>query len=140
MILTGIARLGRDATLRYIPSGEAVTSLALAFSHGKKETDGNRPTQWVEASLWGKQAESLITYLTKGTQLSVIISDPNIQTYTTNDGRSGTKLVGRIINLEFAGSNRTEATQAPAAAQAPQQKPTASPQPDFADFDDDIPF
>jgi len=29
MILTGLARLGRDAEIRFIPSGEAVCNLSL---------------------------------------------------------------------------------------------------------------
>lgn len=147
MILTGIARLGRDAELRYTPAtGDSVCNLALAFSHGKKDTSGNRSTQWVDASLWGKQAENLVPYLTKGTQVSVIIQDPNIEHYTNRDGTPGSKLVGRVLNLEFAGS-RTESLQ-PTQTQTQtvtQQKPatTAMPatqQTNYTDFDDDIPF
>ncbi|MCK9621984.1 MAG: single-stranded DNA-binding protein [Methylobacter sp.] len=36
MILTGLARLGRDAQVRFTAAGEPVASLALAFSYGKK--------------------------------------------------------------------------------------------------------
>ncbi len=155
MILTGIARLGRDAALRYTPAGDPVCNLALAFSHGKKDTSGNRLTQWVEASLWGKQAEILGLYLTKGTQLSVVIQDPAIELYTNRDGSPGNKLVGRILTIEFAGS-RPEAN--PAQTNAPQPKQptgtahTTAPIPSasqdtvpsqqavYAEYDDDIPF
>lgn len=66
MILTALARLGRDAELRYTQSGDAVCELALAINYGRKEADGNRPTQWLSASLWGKRAESLAQHLQKG--------------------------------------------------------------------------
>ena len=55
----GLARIGRDVELRTTQSGETVAGLSLAFSFGKKGADGKRPTQWVDASLWGKRAEAL---------------------------------------------------------------------------------
>lgn len=157
MILMGLARLGKDAELRYVPSGEAVTSLNLAFNHGKKQEDGNRKTQWVDAALWGKQAEGLVKYLIKGTLLSVIIDAPHIQPYDKKDGGQGFKLVGRVMNIEFAGSNKSsEGTgdakvqqQASAYGQntrsAPQHEapPTNAYQgsaSSYDDYDDDIPF
>lgn len=145
MILTGIARLGRDAELRYTPAGDSVCNLALAFSHGKKDTSGNRSTQWIDASLWGKQAENLITYLTKGMQISVIIQDPNIEHYTNRDGTPGSKLVGRILNLEFAGSRPENVQPAQTQAQPVTQQKLApavpaTQQTNYADFDDDIPI
>ncbi len=151
MIITGLARLGRDAELRYIPSGEAVASLALAFNHGKKQADGSRETQWVEASLWGKQAEVLAQYLTKGTLLSVVIDAPHIQTYDRKDGGQGVKLVGRIMNVEFAGGNQNNAPKNTAInpTTTNQAKPSdkskgdngyANMPPDYDDFNDSIPF
>ena len=65
--ITGAFRLGRDAELRYTPGkNEPVINLALAFNWGQKGEDGNRPSQWIEASLWGKRAEALAPYLLKG--------------------------------------------------------------------------
>ena len=60
MQMIGLARLGRDAELRTTQSGEKVASLSLAFNWGMKGQDGNRPTQWVDGSLWGKRAEVLV--------------------------------------------------------------------------------
>ena len=149
MILTGLARLGRDVQLRYIPQGEAVCNLALAFPYGKKDSSGNRPTQWVEASLWGKQAEALAPYLKKGTQLSVVIKDPALSFYTKADSTQGVKLVGSITSLEFAGSSQASSNTTTAGAaqtnmtENPAPTPTPAPQnpaPKYEDFDDDIPF
>ena len=38
----GLARLGRDAEIRTTSQGESVATLALAFSYGRKGSDGNR--------------------------------------------------------------------------------------------------
>lgn len=145
MILTGLARLGRDAEVRYIPSGEAVASLALAFSHGKKGQDGNRETQWIDAALWGKQAESLAQYLTKGTLLSVVVGDPHIQTYDRTDGDQGFKIVGRVISVEFAGGGKSESqgnTQTAHNQQSrqPETAQTNKTADNFEDYSNDIPF
>lgn len=139
--LFGIARLGRDAEIKYTASGDPVAQLALAFTYGKKE-NGKRPTQWVDGSVWGKRAESLAPYLLKGQQVSVTLDDVHVRTYDKNDGTQGFALTGRVSNIEFAGSPPTE--QQEAAPQARQQpKHTQAPTKTAAasdDFDDDIPF
>jgi single-strand DNA-binding protein len=142
MLITGIARLGRDAELRYMPNGDAVANLALAFNYGAKDASGKRPAQWIEAAIFGKRAEALAPHLLKGTAISITIQDPHIETYTTRDNRQGSKLVGRVIDLEFAGGARPEG--AGSAAPKPTNAPTPAPAPStggsFDDFDSDIPF
>ena len=82
----GLARLGRDAEIRTTSQGESVATLALAFSYGRKGSDGNRPTQWVDAALWGKRAEALAPYLLKGGLVSVSLEDVHIETFEGKNG------------------------------------------------------
>jgi single-strand DNA-binding protein len=148
--LIGIARLGRDAELRYTQgqNSQAVINLALAFNYGRKGDDGNRPTQWVDASLWGPRAEKLAEYLVKGQAVYVVVDDVHVETY---EGRNGTghKLVGTVSTLEFAGpppeQGQGQQRQQRAPAPAPrQQRQAPAPQSrgstGFDDMDDDIPF
>lgn len=138
MILTALARLGKDAETRFTPNGDAVANLALAINYGRKGDDGNRPTQWVDASLWGKRAESLAPHLTKGKLLFVALEEPHIETYEGKNG-TGAKLVARVLNLEFAGGGDSAPRQA--AQQAPQARPQQSRQAPAPDpFHDSIPF
>ena len=103
MIITGICRIGRDCELRRTPNGDAVTNLSLAFNYGQKDQQtGNKPTMWIEGSLWGKRAEALAPYLLKGTQVSIVAEEPHIETYQGQNG-PGHKLVARIMSLDFAG-------------------------------------
>lgn len=143
MQMIGLARLGRDAELRKTQSGESVCSLSLAFNYGRKAEDGSRPTQWVEGTLWGRQAEALVDYLLKGKLVCVTIDDPYLQTYEGRNG-PGTKLAGRISSLEFAGGasdGQQQQRQAPAQPAAQQQPAPAASRPAPADdMDDDIPF
>lgn len=137
----GLARLGRDVELRYTPSGDAVANLALAFTWGKKDQGGNRPTQWVEASLWGKRAEVLTPYLAKGNQVLAYLEDVHTEAY---EGRNGPahKMVARVADLELVSAPRDGTAPAPApqrqaSAPRPAPAPTNS---GFDDMDDDIPF
>lgn len=148
MIITGLARLGRDAELRHTTgdNAQAVASLALAFNYGQKGSDGSRPTQWIEASLWGKRAEALAPYLTKGLAVDVVLSEPHIETYPKRDGGEGFKLVARVLDIELAGGGeRRESSAAPqSSAPAPQRQPAASKPASGGgmggDYEDDIPF
>lgn len=143
MEATGLARLGKDAELRTTQSGETVASIALAFSYGRKDANGNRPTQWVDASLWGKRAEALAPHLRKGGQVYVVLEDVHIQTFEGRNG-PGHKLAARIVQLELAGPapQQNQQHQAPAQQQQPQQKDDWGNygQQTYQGLDNDIPF
>ena len=68
-----VGNLGRDAELRYTPGGAAVATLNLATTEVFKDREGQKKedTQWHRVILWGKTAESLQDYLTKGKQIYV---------------------------------------------------------------------
>ncbi len=139
MILTGISRIGRDVELRYTQAGDAVAGLSLAFNYGKKDDQGNRPTTWVKASLFGKRAEGLAQYLTKGTQVWTVLQDVRIEEFKKKDGTSGISLSATVAQIEFAG-NREQSAQ-PSSQQVPRQVPAQqAPPANLADMDDDIPF
>lgn len=146
--LTAHGRIGRDAELRHTPDGTAVCDIAIACNYGRKGEDGKKPTQWLRASMWGKQAESLAEYLTKGKGVVVIVEDAHIREFKKADGSSASSLEGRVISFEFTGVGPREegAAPAPPARPAAQQRPAASrqaparPATSFDDMDDDVPF
>jgi single-strand DNA-binding protein len=138
----GLARIGRDTEVRYTPAGKAVANVSLAFSYGRAAPGSNRPTQWVEGSLWGERAEKTAEYLTKGKQIMVTLGDVHIETFEGRNG-PGSKLVAIIEGFEFVSDGQRQGDQAtqqrpqqPAAAGAAQARPATG----FDDMDDDIPF
>jgi single-strand DNA-binding protein len=138
MKANGLARIGKDAEVRYTPGGAAVANVSLAFTYGKKGDDGKRPTQWVDASLWGQRAESLAPYIKKGGQIVAYLEDVSIQTYVKGDGTQATKMVARLVDLEFVSGGEQASSQP-----KPQPKPQPAQQSQgsgFDDMDDDIPF
>ena len=144
MIISGVGRLGRDAELRATPNGTSVANLALAFNFGQKQSDGYRKSQWIDCSLWGKQAEALTQYLKKGNQVSVTASDPHIEEFTRGDGSAGSKMVAMIVNIELLsnGQNQNNGGQQQQHQQQPQnnqQQPQGANSLQ-AEYDSDIPF
>ncbi|MFV1944304.1 single-stranded DNA-binding protein [Pseudomonas luteola] len=135
--LIDVGRIGRDAEVRFTPSGDAVANLAIACDYGRKGPDGKRPTQWVDATLWGKQAEALAPYLVKGQQVYFQMDDAHIETYEKTGGTQGVKLTGRIGSLKLVGS-APQATQSQPRPQQTQQRQTAPAYDD--DLSDDVPF
>src|SRR5262245_43659232 len=84
-----VGKLGRDAELRYTPGGAAVSTLNLATTEVWNDRNNQRQekTEWHRVVLWGKQAESLQEYLTKGKQIYV---EGRLQTRQWDD-KDGTK-------------------------------------------------
>jgi single-strand DNA-binding protein len=136
--LFGLARLGRDAELRNTSGGDQVASLSLAFTYGRKGDDGKKPTQWVDGAIWGKRAEALAPYLTKGTLVTVTVEDAHIETFKKSDGTEGTKLAGRVTAIDLAGGGERQAAPAPAPAPRQQRQPQRND--GFEDNLDDTPF
>lgn len=151
-------RIGNEPELRYTSGNNptAVINLSLASEYGRKDPQTNRrPTQWVDATLWGNMAEALAPYLIKGSQVTCTLDDLHIEEFQrANNGGTGFKLAGRVSNLKLVGNApqqqggqhpQTQAARQPAPRQQqhsqqqrPQQQP--APQQDFDDFDDQIPF
>lgn len=108
MKLIGVGRLGRDVELRYTSDGKALASMSVAWNYGKPGQDGKRPSQWLEAVLFGERAEKLAPYLTKGTSVFLDMRDTHIETFDKKDGTTGVKLVGMVDSIEFAGDRPAE--------------------------------
>lgn len=119
MNATGLCRLGRDAELRFTQSGTPVANLALAYNYGRKQ-DGDQPTQWVNAALFGKRAESLAPYLTKGTAIVATLSDMHVETFQKKDGTQGVALEAKLDDLEFVPGQQRQPAPKPAPQQTPQ--------------------
>jgi single-strand DNA-binding protein len=150
-ILNGLFRIIKDSELRYSPEGDAVANVLMVYSYGtKKNEDGYLPSQFVEAAIFGKRAEGVNPYLTKGTKIFATIEDAHVRTFERKDGTQGATISGRIGVLEFAGSksdsDAQEAPQQPVVRQqapAPRQaaaRPQQSTHSVAAMEDDSIPF
>ena len=68
-----VGNLGRDAEMRFTSGGTPVATVSLATTEKWTDRDGQKKedTQWHRVVIWGKTAESLHEYLTKGKQIYV---------------------------------------------------------------------
>lgn len=140
-----VGNLGRDAELRYTPGGAAVATINMATTEVWNDKSGQRQekTEWHRVVLWGKSAESLAEYLTKGKQIYV---EGRLQTrqWDDKDGnkRYTTEIRGdRIVLLGGGrgggGGQAYDRGESPAAAPAHDRGGSDMPEPLT---DDDIPF
>jgi single-strand DNA-binding protein len=86
-----VGNLGRDPEMRFIPSGQAVTSFSVAVTDGFGD---RKKTIWFRVSAWDKQAETCNNFLKKGSKVLVegrINADDsgNPRTWTRQDGSTG---------------------------------------------------
>lgn len=144
-----VGNLGRDAELRYTPGGAAVATLNLATTETWKDKEGQKKedTQWHRVILWGKTAESLQDYLTKGKQIYV---EGKLQTrkWKDKDGNEKytTEVKGdRVVLLSGGGGGRGEGGGAERSgggrsSSADDSMNQAEPGGSVELTDDDIPF
>ncbi len=83
-----VGNLGRDAEMRFTAGGTPVATVSLATTERFTDREGQKreDTQWHRVVIWGKTAESLHEYLTKGKQIYV---EGRIQTreWTDKEGK-----------------------------------------------------
>jgi len=98
-----VGNLTRDPELRYIPSGMAVTDIGLAVNEKRKNANGDwiEETTFVDVTLWGRTAEVVSEYATKGAPL-LIEGRLKLDTWDdkqTGQKRSKLKVVGERMQL-----------------------------------------
>lgn len=102
-----IGRLTKDPELRYTPgNGIAVSSLTLAVDNYNSKT-GEKGADFIPVVVWGKSAENVAQYCTKGSQIAVSGRITN-RSYDAKDGtkRYITEVVADMFNgITFLSSN-----------------------------------
>ncbi len=102
--------LTRDPELKALPSGQAVCSLSIATNRPYTDKDGNRQEQveYHNVVVFGKQAENVGRYLTKG---SGVYIEGRLQTRSWD--KDGVKMYWTEIiaeRVQFGpGNNKAEA-------------------------------
>ena len=131
--ITIAGQLGKDAEQRFLPNGDAVSSFSVADSQGK-----DKPTTWWNCSIFGKRAEVLTQYLTKG-QAVTVVGNVSQREYTDKDGNKRVSMDVRVSDVALQGGKREQdAAPKPAPARTA-HKPVAAVG-GFADMGDDVPF
>lgn len=143
-----IGNLGADPELKFTQGGQSVLKMRLATSEKWKDKDGQTQerTEWHSVVLWGKRAEALAKFLTKGKTICV---EGRIQTRSYDD-KDGVKRYATEINATEVvllgggggGGDREERTQQrpPSRPQSGNQRAGRDEPPDDDFVDDGLPF
>jgi single-strand DNA-binding protein len=104
-----VGNLGRDPEVRYMPSGDAVTNIAVATTDSwKDKTTGEQKeqTEWHRVDFYGKLAEIAGQYLKKGSQIYL---EGSLQTrkYTDKDGQEKYSTTIRGSSMQMLGSKKS---------------------------------
>lgn len=126
-VITVAGSLGKDAEVKYLPNGDAICNFSVADSQGR-----DKPTIWWNCGLYGKRAESLSQYLTKG-QAVTVTGSVSEREWTDKEGNKRKSMDVRVNDVALQGGRKdAEPQQERRQAPAPQQS--------FDDMDDDVPF
>ena len=101
-----VGRLTRDPEMRTSTSGMQIASFSLAVNRNFRNKEGNVDADFINVVVFGKQAETIGKYVTKGQQLGV---EGRIQT-RSYDAQDGTKrYVTEVVadNFEFLSSKNS---------------------------------
>ena len=137
-----LGNLGADPELKMTSGGQAVLKMRLATSETYLDRNRQRQerTEWHSVVLWGKRAEALSKFLSKGSRL-FIEGGLRTSSYEDRDGnkRYRTEIVANNIilagNRSGGGGTRDAASPMDDAGPAYEDEgPSAAPD------DDDIPF
>ena len=134
-----IGNLTRDPQLSYLPSQKAVVDFGLATNRTWTGQDGHKKEQvcFVDCRAFGKQAETLNKYMTKGKSI-FIEGRLDFDQWTAQDGSKKSKHRVTVENFQFLGSAGAGGTGGSGSPNSGSPDQGASY--DEGKPDDDIPF
>lgn len=98
--ITVCGQLGKDAELKQLNSGDSILNFSVADSQGR-----DKPTIWWNCTLFGKRADSLGQYLTKGQSVTVV-GTASEQVWTDKNGQERKSLSIRVNDVALQGGRK----------------------------------
>lgn len=137
-----IGRLGADPEVRYMPSGDAITTIRLATTRRWKDRNTNErkeEVEWHRITFFGGLAKVAGEYLKKGSQAYIEGRIKTTKYQKDGQDQYSTGIVGEIMNMLDA-RNGSSATSGENQNSGTSQPSNQQPLDNYDDFDDDIPF
>lgn len=149
-----VGNLGRDPETRYMPSGDALTNIAVATTDKWKDKatgEQKEATEWHRIAFFGKLAEIAGQYLKKGSQVYIegklrtrkYTDKDGVEKYSTEIVADTMQMLGSRQGMGGGAAQMDDGGYAAAPARTPAQAPARAParQPSNINIeDDDIPF
>jgi single-strand DNA-binding protein len=125
-VITIAGGLGRDAELKYLNNGDPICNFSVADSQGR-----DKGTIWWNCTLFGKRAEALSQYLTKGQSVTVV-GTVTEREWTDKTDTKRKSMDVRVSEIALQGGRKDA---------EPQEERRQAPKPAPVEMDDqDLPF
>ena len=136
-----IGRIGKDIELKFLPSGSAVASFAIAIDQSYKDKNGQKvdKTSWIDIVAF-RGAETINQFFAKGDRIG-IQGELDQQTWSDHQGNKRSKIVVKcekfffIENKKSHSQNETGKSPRPKVEVLPPQTP-----PNYEIDEDELPF
>ena len=146
-----LGRLTRDPELRVTPNGNHICKFSVATSRKFKGSDGvlKEETTFVDIDTFGKQAEVISKYFSKGKPI-LVEGRLRLDQWESKTGEKRSKLNVVLENFQFIGGREDEgrysSSQGTNTGYEQSSPPARAPEPAAAaasnqnDIDEDVPF
>ena len=104
LIITG--RLTRDPEVKAIGENNMVAKFTVAVNRNYKDKDGNRPADFIPCEAFGKTAEFISNYVTKG-RLVEVDGEMRVDQYQNEEGENKTFTKCHVNSLNVLDSAKT---------------------------------
>ena len=135
-----IGNLGKDCVVNTV-SSKNVINFTVAHTEKYKDSQGvnQEKTTWVDCAYWTDRT-AIAPYLLKG-QLVFVEGNPEVRSFTRNDGTAGASLSMRVRDIQLLGGRKDGGLGQPQAQSQPQQmnEQSMAPAP-ITEASDDLPF
>lgn len=141
-----VGNLGQNPEVRYSPNGQAVCNVSIATNESWTDKNGQKQekTEWHRLVIFGKLAELVGQYLTKGRQ---IYAEGKLQTRQWQDKEGQTRYTTEVVaqTIQFLGGNAgAGASRGAGAAAGASSNDGMGPMPAFQEpsftTEEDVPF
>ena len=124
--ITVAGRVGQAREVKEV-AGSSVLNFSVATDVGFGD---KKQTIWFDCAVWGKRADSLAPYITKGTPVTVT-GEGGEREYDGKDGTTKHQITIRVSDLALQGKKGDGEAHEEAPAPVPKPRPR---------LDDDVPF
>jgi single-strand DNA-binding protein len=136
-----IGNLGKDCVVNTV-NGKNVINFTVAHTEKYKDSQGNNQekTTWVDCAYWTDRT-AIAPYLQKGQQVFAE-GNPEVRSFTRNDGTAGASLSMRVKEVQLLGRRGDNPTGGgyQDASPARQQETNTPATAGIDDVADDLPF
>ena len=125
-----MGRLTRDPELRHTQSGTAVCSFTLAIDRDRKDANGEKQTDFIDCVAWGKQAEFVSQWFSKGA-MAIVVGRIQSRKWQDQNGNNRTAIELNCEEVSFGETKKNRDSN------------SGRQNSDFADMldeDSDVPF